>query len=126
MRTANQRIQKYLARMVSTQLDPTLASVNAQQLENFSTYVLDFYPNQVQTREILDAAGLQPIAYGGYEAYHGELYALTKRFSGASLQAAYETLVAKWIDTMHLGAAAETLLREIALVVYHISPPEEP
>ena len=126
MRTAAQRIAKYRARMVSSCIDPTLSAINAAQLANYTQYLLDFYPNQVQLRNLLDAAGLQPIEYGAYEAYHGELYGLTKRFSGASLVAAKETLVAKWSDTQHIGSAAATLLNQIADVVYHITSESSP
>jgi hypothetical protein len=120
MRTAAQRIAKYEARMLSSLVDPTIAAAQALASANFKAYVQSFYPNQLALREILNAAGLQPIVYAAYEAFHGELFHLAQAFNGASLVAAFETLVAKWIDVQHLGPAAETLLREIGSTIYHI------
>jgi hypothetical protein len=121
MKTSAQRISKYNARMLSTLLDPTLAAVNAKAAENFSSYVIDFYPNQVALRALLGAAGILPVKYGAYEAYHGELYHLSKSTLGDAFAAAVTILVAKWADTQHLGASAGTLLNQIAADLYHVS-----
>jgi metal-dependent HD superfamily phosphatase/phosphodiesterase len=121
MRTSAQRIARYNARMLSTQIDPTLAAVNAKACENFSTYVIDFVPNQTQMRALLSAAGILPVKYGAYEAFHGKLYHLSKVCSGPALLAATQILVDKWSDTQHLGATASTLLMQIADTVYHVA-----
>ncbi len=120
MKTAARRIASYNARMLSTLVDPTLAAVNAKQVANFEAYVMDFYPNQVQMRTLLSAAGIHPVKYLAYEAYGGELFHLTKVCSGAALVAATEILTDKWSDTAHLGAGASVLLTQIAKVVYHV------
>ena len=120
MKTDAQRIAHYNARMLSTIVDPVLAAVNAKACVNFGTYVMDFYPNQVQTRTLLSAAGILPVKFGAYEAYHGELYHLTKVCEGPALIAAVTNLIDVWSDTQHLGAGAAPLLTEIAEVVYHI------
>jgi hypothetical protein len=120
MRTDAQRIAKYNARMLSSIVDPVLAAVNQKACENFSTYIIDFYPNQTQMRALLSVAGILPVKFGAYEAYHGELYHLTKVCTGASLVAAASNLIDKWSDTQHLGAGAATLLAQIAEDVYHI------
>ena len=120
MRTAQQRIAKYTARMVSSLLDPVVAAVNAKACQNFTTYVVDFVPNQSQLRVILSAAGILPVKFGAYEAYHGELYHLSKVCSGPSLVAAASILVDKWSDTQHLGIGSEGLLMQIATDIYHV------
>jgi hypothetical protein len=119
MRTLQQRIKKYQARALSSLIDPVLLTVNAQQLENFTAYEIEFYPNQVQLRVLLDGAGLMPIDYAAYEAYHGELFHICKHFSGPSAVLAKNALVDKWSDAQHLGAGAATLLNQIAEVIYH-------
>ena len=53
MKTCQQRIAKYTARMVSSLIDPVLAQVNTKAATNFSTYVMDFYPNQLALRTLL-------------------------------------------------------------------------
>jgi hypothetical protein len=120
MRTCAQRIAKYKARMLSTLVDPVLASISAMAVENFTTYAVDFVPNQTQMRGLLSAAGILPVKFGGYEAFHGELYHLTKVCTGHSLALAANILVSKWSDTQHLGAGATVLLAQIAADVYHI------
>lgn len=120
MRTAAQRIAKYVARMVSTNLDPVLAAVNQKAAANFTTYAIDFVPNQVALRVLLGDAGLTTIEFGAYEAYHGELYHLSKVVAGAGLVIMAQALIDKWSDTAHLGAGASVLLALIATDIYHI------
>jgi hypothetical protein len=120
MKTDAQRIAKYNARMLSTLIDPVLSAVNAKACENFASYIIEFYPNQVATRTLLSAAGILPVKYGAYEAYHGELYKLTKVCDGPALIAAVQILIDKWSDTQHLGAGAAALLAQIAQTVYHV------
>lgn len=121
MRTDAQRIAHYNARMLSSLIDPVLAAVNTKACENFSIYIIEFYPNQVQMRGLLSAAGILPVKWGAYEAFHGELYHLSKVCSGDAFVAAVTGLVDKWSDTQHLGAGAIALLNQIAETVYHVS-----
>lgn len=121
MKTDAQRIAHYEARMVSSNIDPVLAAVNAKAAVNFGTYITDFYPNQVALRALLNAAAILPVKFGAYEAYHGELYKLSKVCAGPSFAAAVAILVDKWSDTQHLGAGAATLLNQIAEDIYHVS-----
>jgi hypothetical protein len=126
MISASRRKAKFAARMQSSQLDPTLAAVSANAVANYGAYLEDFYPNQVSLRTILNAAGIQPIWFGAYEAFHGELYHLYKVCAGPALDAACAVLVDKWSDSAHLGAAAATVLSQIATDIYHITTPGTP
>ncbi len=121
MRTAQQRIAAYEARMVSSLIDPVLTAVNAKAVDNFTTYQMDFYPNQVKLRTWLNDSGIQPFHFGLYEAYHGELYRLSKTCSGAAAIAAATVLVAKYEDW--LGAPAVAGLKAIAADIYAIVVP---
>jgi hypothetical protein len=121
MKSAQQRIAAYAARMVSSIIDPVLAVVKDKAQANFTTYVLDFYPNQLALRTLLADAGIPTVEYGAYEAYHGELYHLSKVTSGAGLVTAAQGLIDKWSDSAHLGAGAAVLLASIAADVYHIT-----
>jgi hypothetical protein len=123
MRTAAQRIAKYNARMLSSLVDPTLSAVNAQQQANFAIYQQDFYPKQVQLRSILSGYSMPAPMIFGFEAFHGELYHLSKVASGDILLAGATMLVTKWSDTAHLGAGNADVLKAIALAIYTLIIP---
>jgi hypothetical protein len=121
MRTTAQRIARYNARMLSSLVDPVLSAVSSVQQANFAAYVTDFVPKQESLRAILNDEGISVIQVAAYEAFHGELYGLSKRFAGPALQAAYCILVAKWADDAHLGAAAQTVLERIGTDIYSMA-----
>lgn len=121
MRTAQQRIAAYEARMVSSLIDPVLTAVNAKAVDAFTTYELDFYPKQVKLRQILDAIGVVPIHFGPYEAFHGEIYKLSKVTSGPTAIAQATILVAKY--TSLIGPAATARLKLICSDIYSIVVP---
>jgi hypothetical protein len=105
--------------MLSSLIDPTLSAVNTMAVANFAAYATDFYPKQVQLRTILDGLGVVAIRYAMYEAYHGELYHLSKVASGSSAVAQATVLVTKYTT---LGADVPTL-KQIALDIYAITVP---
>ena len=118
MRTTAQRIAAYNARALSSLWDPVLSAVSSLAQANYAAYVNVFVPNQVALRAILNDEGVQVIDFVAYEAFHGELFHLSRSFAGPALQAAYCILVAKWADSAHLGAAAQTILERIGLDIY--------
>ena len=120
MKTDSQRIDHYNARMLSSNIDPVLSAVQAKAGVNFASYIVDFYPNQLTLRGLLSDAGLMTATFGAYEAFHGELYHLTKVCTGASLLANVQVLIDKWSDTQHLGGTATVLLTKIAQDIYHV------
>lgn len=122
MRTLAQRVAAYNNRMQSTEIDPVLTAMQAQQAENHTAHVIYFYPRQVALRELLDAEGLTPTEFFKYEAYNGELYSLVLRASGPAAIAEKEILVAKYTS---LGCDA-ALLQSIALTVWEIPAPASP
>lgn len=121
MKTTAQRLAHYQARMVSSLIDPVLSAVNAAAITNFAAYLNIFVPNQFALRAILNDEDIPIIQIAAYEAFHGELYGLSRRFAGPTLQTAFCTLVAKWSDTAHLGATAETILERIGADIYTLS-----
>jgi len=123
MRTAAQRIEKYNARMVSSQIDPQRSATTAAAQANFAAYTTEFVPKQLALREVLNAAGMDPARFGPYEAYSGELFHLWKTTAGASLIAAAAVVKGRWIHVSRLGPGAEALLKTIALTVYSIVLP---
>jgi len=117
VRTAAQRIAHYNARMQSTLIDPVLTAVNAAAAANFTAYAIDFVPKQSAARLVMDSDGiLGPIRFL-YEAYNGELYGLTKRFSGTALDAMGQVMHDKYEA---FGCASATLI-SIASNVYGIT-----
>lgn len=121
MRTTAQRKAAYEARMLSSLVDPVLSARNASQVASFNTYVNDFVPKQEALRAILDDEGVNVIDVAGYEAFHGELYHASQSFAGPTLQTEFCILVAKWADTAHLGAAAQTILERIGEDIYSLT-----
>jgi hypothetical protein len=119
MRTDAQRIAAYNARMLSSLVDPTLSAVQTMAVANFGAYATDFYAKQQQLRTILDTAGISTNAYFGYEAFHGEIYHLSKVASGPSAVTMATALVAKY-TSMFLVAVT---LKAICLDIYTITVP---
>lgn len=123
MRTAAQRIAKYNARMISSQLDPVRAALVAQQQANYEGYAIEFVPKQQALRAYLDAHGIDTAQYVFYEAYNGELYHVWKTASGASAVIAATAIEGRWAHASRLGAGAAAALKAIALAVYNIIIP---
>jgi hypothetical protein len=117
MRTAAQRIAHYNARMQSTLIDPVLTAVNAAAVANYTAYAIDFVPKQSQARALFDSDGLMGPIRLLYEAYVGELYGLTKRFSGSALDAMAQVLHDKYEA---LGCATASLI-SVAAGVFGIT-----
>jgi FMN-dependent NADH-azoreductase len=123
MRTASQRIAKYNARMVSSQLDPVRAALVTQQQAHYAAYATEFYPKQQSLRAILDAAGIDPAQYVFYEAFNGEMYHIWKTASGASAITAAGAVVGRWAHASRLGVGASARLKQIANTLYSIVVP---
>jgi O-phosphoseryl-tRNA(Cys) synthetase len=123
MRTAEQRIAKYNARMVSSLLDPVRTAVTADAQTNFAAYATEFTPKQVKLREWLNTKGIDPAYFGPYEAYHGEIFHLWKTTAGASLIKAAGAVVGRWAHASRLGIGAAADLKAIALDIYNIIVP---
>jgi len=117
VRTAAQRIAHYNARMQSTLIDPVLTAVNAAAVANYTAYAIEFVPLQSATNAQLDTDGITGAPRLMYHAYSGELYGLTKRFSGTALDAMAQIIHDKWEA---LGCATATLI-DIASTVYGIT-----
>ena len=98
MRSATQRIDAYNARMVSSQIDPTLTAVEALQQANFAGYMADFYPFQVALRGWLDTQAIPGNVAFMYEAWNNEVYSAYRRFSGTALTGMVTVLVDKYED----------------------------
>jgi hypothetical protein len=120
MKTDAQRIARYNARMASALIDPVRVAVNPTQLANFAAYATNWVPLQIALNDLLSSGGIPIIQFGAYTAYAGELYHLTRSFTGATLADAFVTLKAKWSDSAHLGASASTMLNAIGVQVFHI------
>jgi hypothetical protein len=119
MRTASQRIAKYNARMLSSLVDPTLSAVQALQQANFTVYVNDFYPLQLQLRALLNALDLAPWVVLSYEAFNGEMYAASKSYAGTLLASRATLLCDKWSDAAHLTVGHRPHLVSICLALYN-------
>lgn len=123
MKTLQQRIAHYDARMQSSLIDPVLTARNAAAVANFTTYAVDFYPKQQALRAILVATATPTSDYAAYEAFHGKLYHLSKTTSGLGLVTVATVLIAYWKAPARLGAGAEATLKLIAGTIYAIVIP---
>ena len=120
MRTTAQRTAKYNARMISSLVDPTLTAVQSIQQANFAAYADDFVPKQEALRVILSDEEVSVIDFASYEAFNGEVYSASKKYTGPALQAEFCILVAKWADAAHLGGSAQTILERIGADIYSL------
>ena len=119
MKSAAIRIANYTARMQSSLLDPVLAAVNAKAALNFTAYAIDFVSKQLQLRVILSALSISTMMFGRYEAFHGEVYHLSKVATGPAAITTAQALVNKYIDA---GCVEATLIK-IAADIYGIIVP---
>ncbi len=97
MRSAAQRIAAYDSRMQSSQIDPALTAVNAQQCANHAAHVGAFYPRQVVLRDWLNTMGYTGPTAFKYEALNGEMYHASRSFAGPALVAEGVVLKAKYV-----------------------------
>jgi hypothetical protein len=123
MRTAAQRIKKYNARMVSSQLDPVRAAATAAAQTNYAGYATEFVPYQEKLRVQLADLGIDTAQFVFYEAFNGELYHLWKTTSGASLIKAAGVVISRWASASRLGADHLAQLKALANAVFSIVVP---
>lgn len=123
MRTAAQRIAKYNARMVSSQLDPVRAALASQQQANYLGYAQEFVPKQEDLRQMLNAMSIDPAQFVFYEAFNGEMYHLWKTAAGPAAVAGAVAIIGRWAHTSRLGVGAATSLWSIATGIYNIVKP---
>lgn len=120
MKSAAARRAAYLARMQSTQIDPTLTATFAGQKSNHARHVGASYPKQLALRAFLNPLGLSGIAVFRLEAFSAEMYAIARRFSGPAASALALTLSHKYellgVPDAHLCGVMEN--------VWSISPPD--
>jgi len=119
MRSDVQRIANYEARMQSTLLDPTVTAVQPLAVANYTAYITEFYPYQVQLRTILLDESVKSYLYGMYEAMTGQFYHLWKVAMGNPLVADFTAIQVKWTAR---GTDA-TISKRIALDLFGVTIP---
>jgi hypothetical protein len=120
MRTAAQRIAKYNARMVSSQLDPVRAAATAAAQANYAGYATEFVPYQEKLRVELATYGIDPAQFVFYEAWNGEMYHAFKTTSGSSLIKAVGAINGRWAHASRLGTAQSARLIALAFAVWNV------
>jgi len=123
MKSMTSRAAHYGNRMLSTLIDPAIASVAATAVLNYSAHVADFYPKQVHCRSILDGAATPVAQWAGFQAFNGKMYHFSKVTSGTALVAVATALVTQWSEGDRLGAGAAATLKKICLDVYAVTVP---
>lgn len=96
MRTDIQRIANYEARMQSTLLDPTVTAMVSLAVANYSAYISEFYPFQVQLRAILVDEAVKSYLFGIYEAMTGQFYHAFKVGAGVGNVADFTAIQVAW------------------------------
>lgn len=120
MRTEAHRNAAFQARMLSTLVDPTLAAKNALAVASYQAYTAIFVPKQIQLRAILNGLSIPTVQFFPYEAFHGELYHISRTCSGLAAIATATILVAKWGAYPNMALVA---LKQIAFDLYGIVVP---
>lgn len=119
MKTDVERIANYEARMQSTLIDPVVTAMNALAVANYTAYITEFYPYQVQLRTILLDEGVKTYLFAIYEAANGQYYHLYKVSLGNPQVADFTAIQVAW--TARGGDA--TILKRVALDVYGVTIP---
>jgi hypothetical protein len=119
MRSDVQRILNFEARMQSTLLDPTVTAMAPLAVANYTKYITEFYPYQLQLRTILLDEGVKSYLYAIYEAMNGQFYHLWRVSAGNPLVADFTAIQAKWTAR---GADA-TISKRIALDLWGVIIP---
>jgi hypothetical protein len=119
MRTDAQRIDAFNRRMLSSLIDPTLSAVQTMAVANYAASATAMYAKQQQLRTLLNGWGIASPQYFAYEAFHGEMFHLSRVASGPSAVLMATALVAKYVS-MFLVAAN---LKAICLDLYSITVP---
>lgn len=117
MRTVQQRLDHYTARMQSTLIDPVLAVMQAQQQANFAAYTTEFVPYQTELRNWLDAKGFIGLTVFKYEALNGECYRAWRTFSGDSRTAEFTALKAKYVAWSLVGLDVSAMMLQVWSVI---------
>lgn len=117
MRTSEQRIAAYLARMVSSQIDPSLSAVAELQKANFTAYANEFVPKQEALRELLNALSVPTTDFFGYEAFNHEMYHLWKTAGGAAAVTTATILVAKYVGWGYTEAVLIQIANDLWTIV---------
>lgn len=119
MRTAEQRIAAFDARMVSSLLDPVFVAVSPLAKANFTAYVLDFVPKQEQLRQLLSALAIPTADFFTLEAFNHEMYHLSRVAAGEAAITTATPLVAKYVT----WGATESVLIQICSDIWNIVVP---
>jgi len=119
MRSDVQRIANYEARMQSTLIDPVNTAVNQLAVANYTAYITEYYPYQVQLRTILLDEGVKSFLYAMYEAMTSQYYHLWKVAMGNPLVADFTAIQVKWTAR---GTDA-TISKRIALDLFGVTIP---
>lgn len=120
MRTSQQMIDKYNAKYSPVDMDAAREAVKTMAITNFTTYANEWEVKAAAVRDLLGAAGVQPLAYFCYYAFSNELYHVWKHFSGESAAVEAATLIAKYVS---FGCAAQAVLESIRTQVFNIDAP---
>jgi hypothetical protein len=117
------RIAHYNNRMLSTSIDPTIATAAALAIAHYKSFMDDFYVKQNGLHAILDPAGVPLVTFAAYQAFNGRMYHFSKVTAGAALTAIAVGLVAEWSLANRLGAGSVATLKKICLDLYQITVP---
>jgi hypothetical protein len=106
MKTDEQRIARYNARMQSQLVGPAMGSQLATMVTNYENHVNEFQPKQQACAEILDREDVVVALRFGYHAFNNEVYHAVETLTEAALQTEVCALYAKYVS---LGLTPATL-----------------
>lgn len=87
MISAERRIAHYNARTAAGLISIDLPAMLAQQQANFAARIRQFYPYQIRTAAVLDAAAVSSVLRFGYQAFTNCCYRAWLTASGPALVA---------------------------------------
>lgn len=119
MRTAQQRIDQYNARMEAGALKSSVAAVESLMEANFGAYANDWVPKSSATKDVLDTLGIGAALYFLYHGFSSEVYRATRTMAGESLKREAWAIMFKFVGM----GCAQSVCESILSAVYTITAP---
>jgi hypothetical protein len=113
MKTDQQRIARYRARMSSTLVGPAMGSQLATMATNYEGYLDVFYQKQQACAQILNEDDIDLSLRFGYQAFNNQVFHATETLSDEALQSEACILYAKYVSLGFDAAELDKILVQV-------------
>lgn len=122
LRTAQNMTEAYDAKYLDAQYQGALAATEAQAKSDYAAFANDWVTKRDLVVDELNAAGVYPIAWGGYLAFASLVWKATGYAAGLALEELCVVLIAEWVAR----GLSNTVLTDIRTNVFNVGAPPGP